>query len=250
MADFLSEIIRKYSPKPNLTPPARIEHWNLLNLDIARDSQTFDIALFRVHSKEDFLGNIISHITSSPYSHAALLLGAGYLISADAGGIGYDDLYFGDNVIDLFRLNRLLTPDEQAILQAKGKEALGRPYNYWNLLDFPYLSEAQAMQFAGGTSFICSELVAWMFKAIGVQFIANKEIAREAPADIGMSDILNYIGTYDHGKKLEGNFRNQFLGNYQNDLATFVANFMELFSQVDEYYAEVEKNKKLLIGKD
>jgi hypothetical protein len=250
MADFLTEIIRRFTPKPNAVPPARFDHWNLNPPDIARDAQAFDIALYRVHSKENFLGNIISHITSSPYEHAATVLGGGYVIAADAGGIGYDDLYFGDNVIDLFRLNRLITLDEQAILQAKSKEALGRPYNYWNLINFPYLNEEQAMQYAGGTSFICSELVAWKFKAINVEFVANKEIAKEAPADLGLSDILNYIGTYDHGKKLEGNFRNQFIGDYQNVLATFVADFMGLFTKVDEYYAEIEKNKLLLVGKD
>lgn len=250
MADFLTEIIRQFTPKPNLTPPTRIEHWNMNPPDIARDAQPFDVVLYRVHHKEDFVGNIVSHITSSPYSHSATLLGGGYVIAADAGGIGYDDLYFGDNVIDLLRLNRVLTLDEQAVLQVKAKEALGRPYNYWNLLDFPYLTEQQAMQFAGGTSFTCSELAAWMFKAISIEFVVNKEIAKEAPADLGLSDILNYIGTYDHGKKLEGNFRNQFIGDYQNVLSTFVADFMGLFTKVDDYYAEIEKNKQLLVGKD
>jgi hypothetical protein len=250
MADLITNIIRQFAPKPNLTPPARSPHWDNDPTDLMRVAQPFDVALYRVHHKEDFLGNIICHITDSPYEHAVMVIPEGYVVSADAGGIGYDDLYFGDNIIDLFRLNRSMTQDEQNTLLVRVKEAIGKPYDYWNLLDFPYLTQEQALQMSGGTSFICSELVAWIFEGIGVEFVKDKTIAKEAPADLGLSDILEYMGTFDHGKRVDGNWRNRFIGDYNNILSDFVADFMDLFSKVNQFYVGKENSKTFLVGKD
>jgi hypothetical protein len=259
MADFLTDLIRAFSPKPHLTPPDRDPHWDNDPTDLMNDIKQSDIVLYRVHSKDDFIGNIISKITSSPYSHSAFHIGGGYVIAADQGGIGYDDIFQGDVVIDLLRLNRPITIDEHAKMESLAKAQLNKPYDYWNLLDFTHLTQEQALQMSGGTSFICSELVAWLYKQIGVEIVKGKIITLEAPADLGLSDILDYVGTYVNGKKLPaglvpggvvGNYRNEFINDYKNVLSDFVASFMEMFSNTATFYAQLEKNKQLLVGKD
>jgi len=250
--DFLSQTIRKYFPTPNdhfvERGPVLFETPN----DLMKDIRDFDIVLYRVHSKEDFLGNVISEITSSPYSHATLNISSGYVISADGGGVGYDDILTNSYnvVVDVMRLDRELTDVEKIGLITKAKEQLLKPYNYFNLLDFPYLTDKQVLQFGGGTSFICAELVSYLFKYVNIDLIINKEEAREAPCDIGRSDILDYVGTYSFGKKLEQNFRNEFIADYENELAEFVARFMGLFSNVDEFYKAAKESKTLFAGRD
>lgn len=259
MADFITDLIRAFSPKPHLTLPERNPHWTDQPTDIMHDIQQSDVVLYRVHSKDDFIANIISKITSSPYSHAAFHMGDGYVIAADQGGIGYDDIFQGEIVVDILRLNRAITDEEQKKLETLAKGQINKPYDYWNLLEFTHLTQEEALQMSGGTSFICSELVAWLYKQIGVEIVKGKIIALEAPADLGLSDILTYIGTYVNGKRYTmqynggrriDNFRNLFIENYDNVLSDFVAAFMEMFSNTAAFYAQLNKNKQMLVGQD
>jgi hypothetical protein len=250
--DFLSETIRKYFPTPETHFVERGQVLFEIPNDLMKDIRDFDVILYRVHDKEDFLGNVISEITSSPYSHATLNISNGYVISADGGGVGYDDVLTSSYnvVVDIMRLNRELTDEEKTGLITKAKEQLLKPYNYFNLINFPYLTEQQVLQFGGGTSFICAQLVSYLFKYIDIDLISNKEEVKEAPCDIGRSDILNYVGTYSFGKKLEQNYRNEFIADYENELAEFVAHFMGLFSNVDEFYKAAAESKTLFAGRD
>jgi hypothetical protein len=259
MADFISELIRAFSPRPNLTLPIRPSYFPSTITDLMKDLKECDVILYRVHEKENFVGNIISHMTSSPYCHAAFHIGDGYVIAADQGGVGYDDVFLGNLTIDVLRLNREITDAEKTKLVTLAKAQLNKPYDYWNLLEFSHLSKEQALEMSGGTSFICSELVAWLFKQIDVEIVAGKIIALEAPADLGRSSILDYIGTYINGDKVHPNFnpvfrkenyRNEFLADYETQLAEFVADFEDMFSNTAAYYAQLNKNKQLLIGRD
>ena len=132
--DFIFDIIRKYFPTPNNHFTGRSELLFERPDDLMRDLKDFDVVLYRVHDKEDFLGNVISEITSSPYSHATLNITNGYVISADGGGVGYSDLFTNSTqvVVDVLRLNRELTDDEKTGLITKAKEQLLKPYNYFN----------------------------------------------------------------------------------------------------------------------
>jgi hypothetical protein len=197
--DILQDLIRPFMPKPNLLYPTRIDsrgdHVNVIS-DLQRDLLPGDVLLFRVFDKNDFLGNVVSHITDSPYSHAEWHIEHGYAISADAGGVGYEDVINQTNHLDVLRLNRPLTEDEYIGMKVAALKAIGLPYNYLNLAAFEYLSEEEALQMSGGQSFMCSQLVSWLFLQKNIQLITGQSTAKQSPCDLGRSAILNYIGTY------------------------------------------------------
>ena len=251
--DLLQDFIRPFMPKPSLVYPPRIsakgDHVNVIS-DLENALVPGDVTLFRVFDKKDFLGNVITHITDSPYSHAEMHLEHGYAISADAGGIGYVDLLHQTSHLDLFRLNRPILDEEMEILKAKAASVLNFPYNYFNLLNFDYISQEDAIKLSGGKSFICSQLVSWLFQQIQVQLVVGAPTALQAPADLGRSSILNYVGTFVYGQRVEGDWRNKPLEFHENQFADFIANFMDLFSKKDEFYADLAKYNSFLVGKD
>lgn len=260
---FIQRMLGKLSPKgkPTRVPPKR-------NFEVDENSDFYknllpgDILLYRFGGKKDFTGGIICEMTSSPYSHSEVHIKDGYNISAGPQGITFVDGYkhnvigkkavVGKHVyranIDIFRLKGGLSREQRLIIQAKLMQALLLPYDYINLAGFPFLRGKSAVKRAGNDAYICSESVAWSYKNAGIDIIKDKPESIEAPCDIGRSDILEYIGTFVAGKKIEGDHRNEFLQEEYSVLSKMVSNFLGLFSKKDEFYEGLYINKKLMEG--
>lgn len=242
------------------TPPDRDYDMNGRSLDLLEDAKEQDIVLYRMHPKS-LTSGIISHFTSSPYSHAEIYQFDGYTISADGNGITFKDLYkatvygakppIGPLVaqnVDIFRLKGGLTREQRLIIQAKALQSLAKPYDYSSLLNFPYLRGEKALKRSADDAYICSEHVAWCYKNAGIDIIKDRPEAIEAPADIGLSDVLEYVGTYVRGKRIKGSHRNKFYEQEYSFLQKLIGGAMKLFSKKDEFYKYVRANKKLMKG--
>lgn len=251
---LLQGIINEFSKKrdrPTHTPPAR----NFIvdtDSDLVKNLQPCDIVLYRFTGKKDLTGGVISYITSSPYSHAEIHMFDGYDVSAGAHGVTFTDIYWGNlvhgYVVDVLRLNREMTREERLIIQAKAYQAIHQPYDYTNLIFFPFMGAKAAAQKAGNDAYMCSELTAWAYNNAGIDLIKGKPESIEAPCDIGRSAILNYVGTFMGGKKISGDFRNQFIGEEYSFAAKMIAKLMGAFTVKDEYYKGLYLNKSLLEG--
>jgi hypothetical protein len=234
------------------TPPKRTFPVNL-NTDLMQTIQPCDLVLYRFTGASDFVGGITAHCTMSPYSHAELHMFDGYNIEAGVGGVGYSDLYYKaviqTNHVDIFRLNRPLTREERLAIQSKAYQSIAKPYSYQGILFFPFLSNKAAVQYAGNKAFICSQLLNWCYENANIEFVVGK--ALEAPADLGRSTILDYMGTFINGKKQDGNYRNQFMSDEIFGFATKIADgLIDKFSVKDEFYKGLYLNNKMEKGSD
>ena len=258
--ELIGKAVEFFDPKSKAlsSPPKRtfpVPSMGSSVLDLTRIVQPCDIVLYRFTGVNDFLGGVISDITSSPYSHAEFHAFNLYTIEAGAGGVGFSDLYrnnvLRDNVVDIFRLNRPITREERLVMQAKAYQSLLSPYDYVDLVTFPFRSAKDVVNAAGNHAYICSEEVDWIYQNAGIELNVGNPTPLEAPADIGRSSILNYMGTFKDGNLIPGNWRNQFLDFQKEGLGTeIVAALMKMFSIKDEYYAGLRKNNALVAGKD
>jgi hypothetical protein len=232
--------------------------------DLKRDLKSGDIILYRFVGKNDISGGVISHLTSSPYSHAEIHIKDGYTIAATSNGLSFRDLLKynikqykpslgpskkGQTLnVDLFRFKSGLSREQRLIIEAKALETLAMPYDYLNLFTFPFLSGKQALRKSGNDAYICSEHVAWCYKNAGIDLIEDKPEAIEAPADLGYSEKLTYIGTYVEGKKIESNYKNKLMNQEYSLLQKFISSLMGLFSKKDEFYKGLKDNKAVMGG--
>lgn len=255
MLKFVQEVLNIVLPKDKakMSPPMR-DFDVQDNFDLVRDLQPGDIILYRFGGPNDFTGGVISHITSSPYSHAELHIKDGYDISAGSHGVGFVDLLRQNIVeeksynVDIFRVPGGLPREKRLIIEAKAYQTVLMPYDYINLAGFPYLKDEKAVARSGNEAYICSEHVAWCYYNAGIDLIKATPEAIEAPADIGRSDQLEYIGTYVNGKKVVANFANEFMGEETAWLQELTSKFMGLFTKRDEFYRGLYLNKTKLEG--
>ena len=252
MLKFVQEVLNIVLPKDKakMAPPLR--DFEVPECDLMRDLKSGDIILYRFGGPGDFTGGVITHITSSPYSHAELHIKDGYDISAGSHGVGFVDL-LKENVagkynVDIFRVPGGLSRQKRLIIEAKAYQTVLMPYDYFNLAGFPYLKDEKAVARSGNEAYICSEHVAWCYYNANIDLIKNKPEAIEAPADLGRSDQLEYIGTYVEGMKTEANFANEFMGEEWSMLQQLVSKFMGLFTKKDEFYRGLYLNKQRLEG--
>lgn len=233
--------------------------------DLIRDLKPCDIVLYRTTGPEDLTSGIISYFTSSPYNHAELYMFDGYTIAADSIGITFRDMYkenvyghipvFGkkepiDLRVDILRLGGGLNRNQRLIIEAKAYKTLACQYDFHGLFTFPFFkNNNEALRRSVDDMYVCSEHVAWCYKNAGIDLIEDVPESIESPADIGMSDILEYVGTYEHGKKIDGNYKNKFIDETISDFQKAVSNILGAFSTRDEYYAKLAKNQELLKGK-
>lgn len=259
---FIQKALNKLGPdgKASKTPPSRSFKVDK-NIDFYKDLEPGDIILYRFGGKKDFTGGVICEMTSSPYSHSAIHITDAYEIGAGSHGVSFVDAY-NNNVngrhaviggahfsgMDIFRLKGGLSREQRLIIQAKLMQALLLPYDYLNLFGFPFMKNRSAVKRAGNDAYICSELTAWAYKNAGIDIVKGKPESIEAPCDVALSDVIDYIGTYVRGKKLEGDHRNKFLDEEYSVLSKLVSNFMGLFSRKDEFYAGIALNKEPLDG--
>lgn len=247
-------IVDVFDPRDKaLTIPPKRNFVFDLNTDLTRTLQPCDVVLYRFTGPSDFLGGVTAHCTMSPYSHAELHMFDGYNIEAGVGGVGYSDLYYKaiiqSNHVDVFRLNRPLTREERLIIQSKAYQAIARPYSYQGILFFPFLNNKTAVQYAGNKAFICSQLLSWCYENANIKFVLGRSL--DAPADLGRSDILDYLGTFINGKKQVSNYRNQFMSDEIFGYATkIVDGLIDKFSVKDEFYKGLYLNNKMEKGSD
>jgi hypothetical protein len=247
---LIADLSKKY--RSTHTPPKRNFEVDMES-DLMKELQPCDIILHRFSGKKDFVGGVISYITSSPYGHAEIHMFDGYDISAGPGGVTFVDLYKGnikESIVDLYRLKRKLTREERLIIQAKAYQILHKPYDYVNLVGFNFLDKKAAIQRAGNEAYVCAEAVAWIYNNAAISLIKGVPESIIAPADLGHSDILDYIGTFKNNKKINGNFRNEFLsGQEVNLISKMLAKIINAFNLRDEYYKGIALNKEMLEGK-
>lgn len=218
--------------------------------DLYNDIREGDIIVTRLEGS--FYGGVICHMTSSPYPHAEIHIEDGYVISATPHGVGFVD-EIKDNIkrkgrLDVLRLKDGLTREQRLIIQEKAYETLLKPYDYFNLVSFPFMSDEKAAQYSGNRAYICSEHVSWTYKNAGIDLIAKRPEAIEAPVDIAKSDALVYIGTYENGNRMNGEFRNEFIDEEISWLQKLASKFMGIFSKRDEYYEGLEINRSKMLG--
>lgn len=237
--------------RPNVGPPDRNYNYSL-DHSFLQMLQPGDIILYRLSGPKDFPGSVISHMTSSPYNHIEVHVFDGYDISAGTGGVTFIDLYranvLGSLKVDVLRLKDGLSREQRLIILSKMFQSLLKPYDYIKLIGFPFLKDKVALRRAGNDAYICSELVAWAYKNAGIDLIKGRPESIEAPVDISRSNVLEYVGTFSRGIKMGGDYRNEFFKQETTNLARFVAEFMGLLSQKDEYYRGLYLNKTLLEG--
>ncbi len=252
MLKFIQNVLNIIVPKDRakMTPPSR--DFEVPECDLVKDLKPGDIVLCRFAGPKDFTGGVITHITSSPYSHAEIHIKDGYDISAGSHGVGFIDLLKRNLVkkhnIDIFRVPGGLSRQKRLIIEAKAYQTVLMPYDYFNLVGFPYFKNKEAVAKSGNEAYICSEHVAWCYYNANIDLIKDRPESIEAPADLGRSDQLEYIGTYVEGMKTETNFANEFMGEEWSMLQKLVSKFMGLFTKKDEFYRGLYLNKEKLEG--
>lgn len=259
LIQFILEIFHKGS-RLYSTPPRR--DFDVAECDLSRDLMPGDIILYRFGGPNDFTGGAISHMTSSPYSHAEIHVKDGYDVSATSHGVGFVDLMKYNLIgkkpvigsgeypatIDIFRAPNGLSREKRLIIESKIYKSILMPYDYFNLFALPFLKTKKAIEMAGNNAYICSEHVAWCYSNAGIDLVKDKPESIEAPADIGLSDQIEYIGTYRRGVKLDTNFANEFIDENYSDLQKLVSKFIGLFSEKDEFYRGLYLNRSKLEG--
>ena len=210
-----------------------------------------DIVLYRALGYQ-VLGGLIGDITHSPYSHCELYARDGWTIEAGIDGVSYSDgMHTYKGGVDVFRWKGGLTEKQKkGIVEAEERE-IGDPYQYTLLLLFPYLSRKAVARRAAIHSFICSELAAYAYAQNGLNSCNNTEpVAADAPADIGLSPNLDWLGCYAESRKVGDAHRNKWNDRIQGNRNLFdkavVTLLVDPFSKKEAYYEKLAEARKSL----
>jgi len=256
---FLRQFVKR--EKVTHVPPERKFEVDY-ETDYMKTLQEGDIILYRFGGPKDFMGGVISHHTSSPYCHAEIHIKDGYDISAGSHGVSFVDGYayniYGRRPVvgikklypkmDILRLKGGLSREQRLTIQAKAYQSLLLPYDYASLFFFPFAGPKAIARMAGNNAYMCSEITAWCYENAGIDLIKASASSIEAPADIGRSDLLEYVGTFWRGQKLVGEHQNEFIDEDYGLFQKLVAKLLGLFSKRDEYYEGLYLNKTMLEG--
>lgn len=210
-----------------------------------------DIILYRMR-KRHFFDGVVCNFTSSPYPHVEVHLENGYDIAATSTGVGYVDIFKRASQknwrCDVVRVKKGVSREKKLQLIGKAAKSVLMPYDYANLIFFPFIKGKGAVRRAGNDAYICSELTAWLFSEIGIKTITyDRPEAIYAPADFGFSPLLDYVGTFEGGDRIEGYYRNSFLPEENRELGKLMSKFMSAFSKKDEFYAGQAENRDKLL---
>lgn len=245
---MIQALIEFLGNKVNDKPPKRLFS---PECDLYKDLEKGDVIMVRTSST--FYSGIISEFTNSPYSHSQIHTENGYVISAEMNGIGFLDMIErnmkGIKEVDILRLKNGLSREQRMMIESKAYKSILTPYDYIHLVKFPFLTSSGAAKYSGNKAFICSEHVAWCYHNAGIDLVADRPEAVEAPVDIAKSDALEYIGTYVEGSKVDGNYLNKFMSNEITFLQKLTSRLIGLFAKKDEFYAGLEINKSKMLEK-
>jgi len=213
--------------------------------------QPGDIVLYRALGYQ-VLGGLIGDITDSPYSHCEVYARDGWTVEAGIHGVSYSDgMHAYKGGVDIFRWKGGLTESQKKEIVEAAEREIGDPYQYTLLLFFPYLSRKAIARRAAIHSFICSELAAYAYAKNGLNPCDNPEpAAADAPADIGFSPNLDWLGCYVESKKAAHARRNMWNDRIQGKRNFFdkaiVALLVDPFSKKEAYYEKLAEARKAL----
>jgi hypothetical protein len=244
---FMVKIVQKLTgdAMPVSEFPARNFH---VENDLTKEIRRGDIIAVRVNPKS-FSSVVISHFTSSPYSHVEVHLTDGYDISANSTGVGYVDLFKHSLKegyrVDVFRTFKELGREKELMLLGKASKAVLLPYDYTHLILFPFLLSGSKLSLkkSGNDAYICSELTAWLYNEIGIPAVQMSPEAVVAPADFGYSALLGYVGTFEKGIRLPHSYRNEFFDDEKTAYGRFFSSMLKLLSSKDEFYKGLYLNR-------
>jgi hypothetical protein len=205
-----------------------------------------DIILHRAMGG-NLTSDLIREFTRSPYSHAEIYVGDGWSVSAEAAGLTLSDSAM-THFVDIMR-HPGLTEQQVDIIVGKAYQSLAKPYEYFLLLGFPFWGENAAIKRSANKAYICSENAAWCYKQGGIDLISNKPEAIEAPADLGHSKKLDWLGSWIDGQPFDEAERNK-IHSLQGKTGKFARWLIEHVadpnSSRDEFYEEIKKSQRLL----
>jgi hypothetical protein len=210
-----------------------------------------DIVLYRALGYQ-VLGGLIGDITDSPYSHCEVYARDGWTIEAGINGVSFSDGMHGyKGGVDIFRWKGGLTDRQKNGIVEVAEKEIGDPYQYTLLLFFPYFSRKALVKRAAVHSFICSELAAYAYAENGLNSCGNKQPdTADAPADIGLSLSLDWLGCYVESEKVEDAKRNIWSNRIQGKRNVFdkivVALFVDPFSKKTAYYEKKAEARRAL----
>jgi hypothetical protein len=220
---------------------------------LTRVCEPGDIVLYRALGYQ-VLGGLISDITDSPYSHCEVYARDGWTIEAGISGVSYSDGMHGyKGGVDIFRWKGGLTEKQQKGVVEVAEREIGDPYQYTLLLFFPYFSRKALVRRAAIHSFICSELAAYAYAQNGMNSCGNKQPdSADAPADIGFSPNLDWLGCYGESEKVEDAKRSVWSNQIQGRRNLFdriaVALLVDPFSKKTAYYEKIADARRSLAG--
>jgi hypothetical protein len=223
----------------------RIPH--LVNDDLTAVLQPGDVILYRAHGHQ-LLGNLISTFTDSPYSHAEVYVGDGWCVDASAYGLTLSK-GMHDDLVDVLRLKGGLPEAQRRIVVGKAYQSLARPYDYFLLLGFPFFTRSMAARRAANGAYICSENVAWCYAEAGIDLSGKGDpVELEAPADLGCSRKLAWLGFWDRGRSVTDARRSEWhpLQGRPNLVSRLLIRLLaDPFSCRDEYYRQLHESQEL-----
>jgi hypothetical protein len=208
--------------------------------------QPGDVVLYRARAGQ-LLGGLITTFTESPYSHAEVYVGDGWCVDASAYGVTLSKGMHED-LVDVFRLKGGLTAEQRRVVVDKAFQSLARPYDYFLLFTFPFLTRAMAARRAANGAFICSENVAWCYAEAGVDLSGKGDpTTLEAPADLGRSGRLEWLGFWNGAAPVpdgKPNERHPLQGrpNVISQLVIWL--FADPLSCRDEYYRQLTASRE------
>ena len=213
------------------------------------DAKPGDILLHR-HTNQDFLGEVITKITHSEYSHAEVYYGEGWSLSAEGRGVmAVQCDRGGKSFVDLCRHVDLDAGDaeeagaRETIVRAAAQR-LGDPYDVATLVMFPFMGRTEIERAAKNDAAICSELVADAYREAGLRLSDRVYTPEVAPADISRGGKVRLVGSYLGSTKVEGTQLDVYdrrQGTDQFDAANVISFMIRLFSSVDDEYEEMSK---------
>ena len=236
----LAQISERLTKPLRLNPFRRecqLETTGVFDSELVSSLEVGDIILGR-SAPGEFVNSLITEFTRSPYSHVTVYIGDGWTISATPHGISFEAAIL-DKFVDVMRVPGGLTAAQKEQIVASARTTLGQAYDYVSLFEFPFLRSRQGSEQRG--AFICSELTAWSYRAVGIELTpawANPGMVL-APADIAHSEKLVWLGSWNHGERVPDAHLNEthHLQEDPSNLARAIIRIIaDPFSGRDEYY--------------
>jgi cell wall-associated NlpC family hydrolase len=210
--------------------------------DFVRTLKLGDVILVRT-PRYEFINSLIAQFTRSPYSHVAVYVGDGWCVSAGPRGVTLDEKLINKHV-DVMRLKDGPTERQLDVLIENAYESIGKPYDFLRLFGFPYRAWKSAAETGRTKAFICSEHTAWSFSQAGIELVSSEADPGSilAPADIAHSDKLDWVGSWDEGRKVEeavANRASDRRGESSRIARIVIRMIADPYSNKDDHYREL-----------